>query len=195
MKSIVVELQFHSPWHVSSGKGGGPAVDATVVKTSEGLPYVPGRAVKGLLRDAVGVAEANGAIASGTMARLFGTDLDEAPVDELPARYATSPGSLRFRSATLPETWREAALTEPGWAAEFFDVVAATALEDGVALAGSLRTKEVVVPMRLTCEIEGPGDDDWVAPLREAMPLVRAAGAGRHRGYGRLTMQIAEAGR
>jgi hypothetical protein len=49
--------------------------------------------------------------------------------------------------------------------------------------------------MRLTCEIEGPGDDDWVAPLREAMPLVRAAGAGRHRGYGRLTMQIAEAGR
>lgn len=195
MKSIAVEFRFLSPWHVSSGRGRGPAVDATVVRTTEGLPYLPGRAVKGLLRDGVGIAEATGAVPAGITERLFGTDIEEAADDPMPARYRTSPGCLRIGNATLPDAWREAALADPAWAAEFYDVLAATAMEDGVALTGSLRVTEVVVPMKLTCVIEGPDDDDWTQALHEALPFVRAAGAGRHRGFGRVSVRMAEANR
>src|SRR5690606_24392052 len=57
MKHRWIELELLSPWHVSSGRGRGASADLTVVRSSGGLPYLPGRALRGLLREAVVRAE------------------------------------------------------------------------------------------------------------------------------------------
>ena len=213
MSRARIQFAFLSPWHVSNGQGAGPAVDNAVLRSPEGLPYVPGRAVKGLMRDAVGVAEEVGAVPSGSTRRLFGSDIEDqepaADVANIAARYRTEEGALRFGNATLPDSWRLAAKQErsagrargdggkfaadyPAWTAALVDVVAATALENGVAKEATLRTFEVAVPMTLSAPVEGPEDCEWLNVLREAAPFLRGVGARRHRGYGRVAIRIEE---
>ena len=48
---ITLELDLSSYWHIGSGKGADAVADAVVLKDEAGLPVVPGRTLKGLLRD------------------------------------------------------------------------------------------------------------------------------------------------
>src|SRR5690554_1178879 len=52
-----LEFQFHSDWAITSGEGAGAYADITTVKSPQGLPFIPGKAVKGLLRDAFSQAK------------------------------------------------------------------------------------------------------------------------------------------
>ena len=52
MRTIKYEIEFFSNWHCGSGLAAGADVDALVIKDNNGLPYVPGRTLKGLLREA-----------------------------------------------------------------------------------------------------------------------------------------------
>ncbi len=52
MKTIHYQIQFFSYWHVGSGLSGGAYADLLVNKTKENLPFIPGRTLKGLLREA-----------------------------------------------------------------------------------------------------------------------------------------------
>jgi hypothetical protein len=135
----VVLVEISGWWHAGTGRGGGEDADAVVAKDRYGLPYLPGRHLKGLLRDAClrlehwqeierAEAELKGAavkpsIPTGTTDLLFGTD--EAEADELliaagrPARSATRggrhrtlEGCLAFGNAVLPEALR-VALRDP----------------------------------------------------------------------------------
>jgi CRISPR/Cas system CMR subunit Cmr4 (Cas7 group RAMP superfamily) len=51
MNTIAYQIDFFSYWHASSGLAGGAYADLLVNKTREGLPYIPGRTLKGLLRE------------------------------------------------------------------------------------------------------------------------------------------------
>ena len=55
MKTISYRIKFHSDWHCGSGLVAGADVDALVVKDKDGLPFVPGRTIKGMLREAIDV--------------------------------------------------------------------------------------------------------------------------------------------
>src|SRR5450759_1702956 len=52
MADINYTITFFSDWLCGSGLSGGSESDAQVKKTKDGLPYVPGKTVKGLLKDA-----------------------------------------------------------------------------------------------------------------------------------------------
>ena len=45
-------LTFYSDWHVGSGAGIPGSVDRQVLRDEEGFPYVPGKTLTGILRDA-----------------------------------------------------------------------------------------------------------------------------------------------
>ena len=45
-------LKMQGYWAVGSGKGGGNEVDNRIDRDSEGLPYIPGKMLKGLIKDA-----------------------------------------------------------------------------------------------------------------------------------------------
>lgn len=188
MPKVNVKFRFLSPWHMGSGFGEGAHLDAMPVKTAAGLPYIPGRSVKGLLREAVMLAEECSQVAAGTTNMLFGSR------DPEQSRYASKPGALRVTSATLDEAMEAWAGKNKGAVSSLYTVLAATKIDgDGLADDKTLRKVEAAWPVTLTAEVEClESDVDWLKPLRIAAPLIRQAGVRRHRGLGRVEVSIEE---
>lgn len=199
MTTITLSFEMLSFWHCGTGKGAGTGVDAVVVRTQAGLPFIPGRTVKGLLREAVTTLEQAGALGQGSAERHFGSAIGAEPggaddrvtvLEE--ARFRTTPGLLRFGSAHIGKgadevaRWERWAAGDPAGRASLFRELSSTKLDQqGVAAGKTLRTIEVVVPLTLHAQIDGP-DDTFVSVLEKALPLVDGVGSHRSRGLGRV---------
>ena len=185
---IKIRFTFFSPWHMGSGLGEGAYLDALPVKTPSGLPYIPGRTVKGVLREAVQTAEDFKAVAPGTTVRLFGSR------DKDLSRYETTPGLLRFSSATLEEISEEWAADEHNGQAVsglYYPLASTKIGACGLADDKTLHKIEVTHPVPLVAEVTGDGDtSSWLAALEKALPLIRQIGSHRHRGLGRVQVTI-----
>lgn len=48
MKDLNIKIEFFSPWHCGSGLSAGADADSLVIKDTNGLPYIPGKTIKGL---------------------------------------------------------------------------------------------------------------------------------------------------
>lgn len=180
-------IDITSFWHIGSGHGRGGDVDAIVLRDTTGLPYIPGKTIKGLLREAVQIAEDNGRVADGTVQDLFGQTVEQKETESLEI-----PGKLFFDNALINKQDRMALLDNPDLQAGLFVSIASTAIdyEKGVSKDATLRRKEVVIPLTLQTHIHGPNDAEWIEDLKTSLPLVRMLGVNRHRGLGRCTMTI-----
>jgi hypothetical protein len=193
-------LEISSFWHVGSGSGDGGSADAVVARDAAGLPFVPGRLIKGLLRDACAAS----ALADQTV-ELFGSapPVAESGQGDGPrqgddtaraleeGRYRTSHGRLHVTSAGLGEDWARFAAEHPSRLAPLFRIFSSTKLnEAGVAADKTLRSIELVVPMTLTAELTGlkPGELDGFRI--HVLPRVRSFGSHRNRGLGRISMTL-----
>ncbi len=199
MSAHTLHIRLQNYWHAGTGRGLGAAVDAAAYRDADDLPALPGRHLKGLLRDALEQAQAWGwpGHADGILLHsLFGQRTESVNAGQIPAS-----GLLRVSDARLPEAlcaWlgQEAQRSQR---AALFRVLQSTAVDDrtGSAKDHSLRGIEVVVPLDLQARIEPlPGATppaDWIERLREVLPLVPAVGGHRTRGLGRalLTLEAA----
>lgn len=187
-------IRFFEYWHAGSGMPGIGDVDDTPVRDRHGLPYLPGKTLKGLLHEAFCELAAWGAVPSnirptaGMIQRLFGSESNRGRHDE---------GLLRFSNAVLPEDLA-AHICHKGMQDGLYEILSATAIEEaGVAQARSLRRFEVAIPIELTFTIHAsrlPEDFSigrLEAMLAAACSLVRRAGKFRNNGFGRckLTLQ------
>jgi len=50
-ETINYSITFLSEWHAGSGLSSGAEADAVVIKDKNNLPYLPGKTIKGLLKD------------------------------------------------------------------------------------------------------------------------------------------------
>ncbi len=210
MREVMLSFELQSYWHAGTGEGGGPGVDARIALTHDGLPYLSGRAVRGLLREAMRTAMRAGrpGITEKQVAVWFGTDIPrerskererDAAAFQEEQRFATEPGALSVGSAVLGETEAERAAWRT-WAEAHPDAVtllrrthASTRIAaDGTAADQSLRELEIAVPMTLWATLEVP--DDAVDPIKEVLPLIRALGANRTRGFGRVKVTLTHGG-
>jgi len=186
-------FEIRSWWHAGAGRGTGALLDALVVRDSRGCPILPGRTVKGLVRDAVLKLEDWGHLPDQTTTRLFGSDTlmtEIHPGD-------TEPGLLAFGDAALPRQVTDWLASDPAARDGLFGELHATAIdpESGRAKRASLRGIEVAVPLALHAPVrpltpEPP--NDWQAVLRKALPLIRGLGQSRHRGLGRVVVTLEE---
>jgi hypothetical protein len=205
-------LDIQAFWHPGTGRGDGLGADAVVHRGADGLPVLPGRTVKGLVRHAVrlGRLAKVGSLNLDVETHLFGTGLDAIDADDRvraleEARFATRPGALHFQDARLGATpaeqtaWRAFATSPAGKEAvvELCSLLSSTALEDGVAKDGSLRTIEAWVPMTLHTWVEyspTPGAPRWRWEDLDlcARAFLRAVGSHRTRGLGRCAATLVE---
>lgn len=209
MTDYQLHIRLFSFWHAGSGRGGGLTVDAVVHKGG-GLPELPGRTIKGLVRDAVSRAEAWGHLEAGTTQTWFGSDsrnyrghLEEGRRDNDPQRadrYQTEAGLLVFDNGVLPApiaAWLRQ--DESGLRDGLYHHLYATAIDDvsGSALPRSLRGTEVVVPLDLYAPISALPRPDlgaeaarWPELLPRCLPLIRGLGVSRTRGLGRCCFRL-----
>lgn len=194
MTTHTLRIDIRSYWHPGTGRGSGFHLDAVTHEGADGLPRLPGRTLKGLLRDAIHRAEnwAWKEVPEGSTDLLFG------PLGR--ERADTDFGLLRVSDATLPTELagylasKEGRKLVPGLYREHFS----TAIEpgNGIAKSRSLRGMRVVVPLALEAEIATvpgvPEVPDWRERLTAALPLINAVGAHRSRGFGRVMLSWKE---
>lgn len=176
MKSIKYKLEFFSEWHCGSGLSKGADVDALVVKDLQGLPFVPGKTIKGLLREQVAM-----------LIDLRGTEKDmKQQFDETFGVFKSQEGTMFCSNAELLEQSRisEELVTF------LYRSLSFTAInDDGVADNHSLRKIEAVVPCTLEGTIGGISDGlyDFV---KDGLALIKRMGTHRSRGLGRCKFTI-----
>lgn len=176
MRTIKYEIEFFSNWHCGSGLAAGADLDALVIKDKDGLPYIPGRTIKGLLREAASTLIDD----LKTISLAFGISGDE---DNHNA------GTSFFSNAVLPHAERKY-IMEQNLQPYLFETFASTKIdENGIAQDHSLRKIETVVPCKLDGEILNLPDES-VEMIKDAMRFIKRIGTGRNRGYGRCKITI-----
>lgn len=185
MNNKTLHVEFYSYWHAGAGSGQGPQLDALVIKDKIGLPYLPGRTLKGLLRDAMYTCEEAHQVPPDTANRIFG----------IPGVFdGTEPGILYLSDAVLNPAERDWLSSADGQSSKagFYDKFSSTKLtEDGLAEPHTLRSMELCIPINLEANLTLDGDQpaDWKA-LEKACSLIRCLGSHRNRGLGRCRFTL-----
>ncbi len=186
---IKYKLEFFTYWHCGSGLGAGADLDATVIKDNKKLPFVPGKTIKGLLREAAEILF-NGN--SDQIEKAFGFNSESKNDTESEKKSEQIKGEMFFTNASLPEEERSQITDE--LSGYLYDAITSTAIDDkGIANDHSLRKIEVVVPCTLEGEIlDVP--ESFQNEMKDTLKFVKRLGVNRNRGLGRCKFTILEEG-
>lgn len=190
MKATLV-INFDSEWLVAGGESLLGTADMAPLRDAEGFPVVPGRTLRGILREAVAsIDDFHGDEASWAI-RLFGRRLSAA--DSEGQTYSQGVARIGTASLVAEVAGRCATLDEKR---DLYGSIRRTALDDDrVAKPHSLREMEVCIPgLCLMADVEAPTDADLHA-LAFACGLVRTLGHGRSRGLGRCRLSLVRDGK
>lgn len=190
--NIKYKIEFHTDWHCGSGLAAGADVDALVVKDEKGMPFIPGKTIKGLVREAV--EEIRGLQVKNLDDNFFDAfgffEKDKEQMEK---------GSMFFTNATLEqkkgqdEELKEYDIIVSNNAVRFmYRDIASTAIDnDGIAKEHSLRKMQVVVPCTLYGEILNV-PDDMADDIIQSFGFIKRMGQNRNRGLGRCTITVVE---
>lgn len=177
---IKYKIEFHTDWHCGSGLAAGADLDALVVKDENGMPFIPGKTIKGLIREAVEelIGFEQSPIEEKLFVEAFGYFDDKDKKEK---------GSMFFSNAELVKEEYDAIVSNN--AARFmYRSIASTAIgENGIAMNHSLRKMETVVPCTLVGEIKYI-PEPMVNDITNAFGLIKRLGQNRNRGLGRCTI-------
>ncbi len=180
---IKYSIQFHSLWHSGSGESRGADLDSTVLRDNGGFPFIPGKTIKGIIKDAMldskGIDQPDEDII-----QLFGKEAGRD--NENPHGFT---GKCHFTDAHM-SVGLKSKIGENELMENLFEKVASISINnDGTARDHSLRTMEVAVPMTLYGEILDVPDNAGML-FNDAVKMVKRLGVGRNRGYGCCTLKI-----
>jgi len=184
MRKIKYKIEMLSDWHVGSGLDGGADADSLVLKDENNLPFIPGKTIKGLLKDSLlDITELeNQKDLSSKIDSLFGKEVKGK--DKV---RGTIPGTLFFSDAEINETEKKDISIQ--LSSQLYKNIASTQIDNkGIAKKSSLRTMEVCIPVGLEGKIEGKEIDD--AMFEMAFKWTRQLGVNRNRGLGRCKFSI-----
>lgn len=183
---IHYQIQFFSDWHCGSGLAAGADVDALAIKDKNDLPFIPGKTIKGLFREAVGdVLHFNKIFdeKKDSFHKAFGYFNSEEDVRQ---------GDCFFTNAELPENQRKVIIKNK-ISQYLYHTVASTAIENGIAKDKSLRRIETVAPCKLVGNILNV-PDDLEKDIENGLGFIKRLGLNRNRGLGRCQITIEKGG-
>lgn len=183
--TLKYKVEFLDYWHLSSGLSAGARLDSTVVKDENALPYIPGKTLKGLVRE---------------MAVLLG---DSSLIEKCFGEEGVKSAVCYFSNARLCENVASE-IIEYGLQERLYDVLASTKIgnEDrfkngkqiekkNIAVDSSLREIEVVVPLTLEGSIDNV-PEKYVSDMKKSLQMIKRMGLNRTRGLGRCNITIVE---
>jgi len=157
------KVEFFDYWHLGSGMSAGAALDALVVKDEFGLPFVPGKTIKGVLKEMLEILDKEKAL------KIFGDKGENI-------------ANSYFSNALLDEETRVYLSQNRELCNKLYSKLSSTKIDkDGIADDKSLREIEVVIPLTLYGEIE-TDEEEFII---KAMGMIKQIGLNRNRGLGR----------
>ncbi|MBK9984689.1 MAG: CRISPR-associated protein [Saprospiraceae bacterium] len=179
MATIQYILQFYSFWHAGSGLGTRSDLDASVIKDDNGITYLPGKTIGGLVKDAAQDVK-NYQKSRVDLDFLFGKD-DPNGGEE------TSDGECSFENGCLIG-YEE--IVEGKLQNYLYSSRAATALDHNhQAKDHSLRKIEITLPCKLYGAIKNVPDDN-IDFVISSLHFIKRLGYNRTRGLGRCQITI-----
>ncbi len=191
---ITYSINFHNDWHCGSGLSAGADLDLLVIKDKNGLPFVPGKTVKGLLREAmIDILTFSGEEEKDkTLVNLLGKE-NEKKDNQQEKEFTGNQGCLFFTNANL-EDKVAAELTACNAQKYLYRGISSTAIgEDGVAKKHSLRRMEVTVPCKLTGCIKNV-PENHLDLIENSLKYIKRMGQNRNRGLGRCDIILEKGG-
>lgn len=186
---IKYKIKFHTYWHCGSGLAAGADADLLVIKDKDGLPYVPGKTIKGLIREAVDILYSEKKENDDYKAvfdnytTVFGISGDEEN---------SSRSESFFKDAILSEAERKHIVFNE-LSRHLYHTISGTAIEDdGTAKDNSLRKIQVCVPCELEGEILNVPNQQMAEAIINGLRYIKRLGAWRNRGLGRCTIATTE---
>ncbi len=165
------KVTFLDYWHIGSGLSAGARSDCMVLRDNTGIPYIPGKTLKGLARE---------------MAEIV---CDEVFVKKYFGVEGNDMGRAYFTSATLPKVEKDEIVTnrlQDG----LYETIASTQIdENGVAVDDSLREIEVVVPLTLEGKVLDIDSETDKSELLKVLKMIKRMGLNRNRGLGRCEIE------
>lgn len=192
--TIFYQIEFFSYWHVSSGLTGGTYADSVVNKDANGLPYIPGRTLKGLLRDSAELLcfYSDGELVNRVFIEsVFGIQPTQNDIVEeqktLASRVFFSNGEL---SNYLQQELNDK--ENPHLKNHLYRIHSATQIDErGIAVDHSLRQIEITSPLTLYAFIDFfDNEPDHLEQLANCMKGVKRLGLNRTRGLGRCQFSL-----
>lgn len=172
-----------SEWLIAGGESTLGTADMAPMRDVEGLPTIPGRTLRGLLREAVTLLDE--CEHTNHADRMFGTRKEKNDT------ALAGDGTLRIGNA-LVVSEIAALCTDVESRADLFASIRRTALDTKTrsAKTGSLREMEVAIAgLELVAEVDIYDDAD-LQLLAFASGLVRSLGHSRSRGLGRCRIEL-----
>ncbi|MEO1257795.1 MAG: RAMP superfamily CRISPR-associated protein [Bacteroidota bacterium] len=188
MSSIVYQVNLTSWWHTSSGLSSGTDANLVVIKNLERLPFIPGKTLKGLLREA---ASKINRLQPNMVTEEFITDVFGIGEDHGKAVLAES--ICFFGNAYLSQRLSENIIKESQQDLLYSNLASTEINSAGVAVDKSLRTIEVTIPLTLYANIEAfPNKEEkkYLQQLKYCMQWIKRLGLNRTRGLGRCEFKI-----
>lgn len=183
MSDIIYKIEFFSDWHCGSGLAAGADVDALVVKDKNELPFVPGKTIKGLVREAVETI-----VSLGTENK---TDKINKAFGMFEDKDNSNKGEMFFSNAELENNEADA-IVYKNLQSYMYRSVASTAIDqEGIAKEHSLRKIQVVVP----CILKGAIKDvpsELENDIIKSLKYIKRLGVNRNRGLGRCKFTVEE---
>lgn len=175
------KVTFLDYWHLSSGLSAGAKFDSMVTKDKDNLPYIPGKTIKGLIREMAELTNKKEFVFE-----CFGSSSDSK--DEFYSEENIS-SKCYFSNVEIEENTKKTIINN-SLQNQLFDEIASTKIdENGIAESGSLREIEVVIPITLYGSIENI-PDDYKQEMIKALKKIKRMGLNRNRGLGRCKIEI-----
>ena len=192
MRDLKYEVEFYSIWHCGSGLAGGASKDAIVIKDIHNLPYIPGKTIKGLVREALEnvLSFSNKEDLYETLIQSLGNSKDhDLRSDVSDDSEATRKGTTFFTNAVLDEQ-EQACIISEKLSEYMYRSISSTAIgENGTAVEHSLRVIECTIPCKLYGEIQDIPDSIF-EEYKMALQMIKRIGVNRNRGLGRCKFSI-----
>ena len=164
------KIKFLDFWHISSGISGGAILDNLVIKDENNLPFISGKTLKGLLREAAEVLGYDELVK-----RCFGNENNQ--------------GECYFSNAYLDEELQEEIISN-NLQNELYKIITFTAIDDnGIARDDTLREIEFTIPLELFAEIKNI-PDEYEQKFENILKMVKRMGLSRNRGFGRCQLKV-----
>ncbi len=191
---IIYQIEFFSYWHAGSGLAGSTYADSIVNKNKLGLPIIPGKTIKGLLREAAeSINELDDTLVSDIfIQQVFGKRSGEKEVNTGNEKKEDiyGEGKAFFTNVELSKKLTESIL-QKNYVNDLYHVISSTKInEHGQAEDHSLRQLEVTIPITLYGTIEQFPDVLYETELEHCFKWIKQLGQNRNRGLGKCKFSI-----
>ena len=183
--TIDYKITFYNNWHCGSGLSAGADIDLLVIKDKNRLPFVPGKTIKGLVKEAMtDILDFTGK-GDAPINKLFGMP-NAKETDE---GKDSNEGDLFFTNANLSQEIANEIIASKTADYLYLSVSSTAIAENGVADNHTLRKMEVTIPCDLYGQILNV-PNEYVELLTKSLKFVKRLGQNRNRGLGRCDINV-----